>query len=79
MKSIIMGFWTTTVAVGNLLVTAVTKLAGLVVGGGGEGHDVSVSPQIFMFYAWMTFVVAIAFSLLATRYRYRDVEAAAGR
>jgi len=60
-------------------VTAVTKLAGMVVGGGADGHDVSVSPEIFMFYAGMTFVVAIAFSLLTTRYRYRDAEAAMGR
>lgn len=79
MKSIIMGFWTMTVAVGNLLVTGVTKLAGMVVGGGAAGHDVSVSPRIFLFYAGMTFVVAILFSLLATRYRYRDAEAAVGR
>jgi POT family proton-dependent oligopeptide transporter len=79
MKSIIMGFWTLTVAVGNLLVTAITKIAGLVVGDGANGQDVSVTPQIFVFYAGMTFVVAIAFSLVATGYRYRDLEAAQGR
>jgi len=78
MKSIIMGFWTLTVAIGNLLVTGVTRVAGLVLGTGG-GHDVSVSPRMFLFYAALTFVVAILFSIVTTFYRYRDPEAAQGR
>jgi dipeptide/tripeptide permease len=77
MKSIIMGFWTLTVAVGNLLVTGITAVAGHFTG--GSGHDVSVTPQMFLFYAGLTFVVAIAFSILASFYRYRDPEAAQGR
>ncbi len=79
MKSIIMGFWTLTVAIGNLLVTGVTNVAGLVLGTATEGHDVSVTPQMFLFYAGLTFVVAILFSILTTFYRYRDPEAARGR
>ena len=62
-----------------LLVTAITKVAALVVGTGGEGHDVSVTPQIFLFYAGLTFVVAILFSIVTSFYRYQDPEAARGR
>jgi POT family proton-dependent oligopeptide transporter len=67
MKSTIMGFWNLTVAFGNLLVIFITTA--LSRGHGGEG---SVTPGRFMLYAGMTFVVAILFSLIATRYRYRD-------
>ena len=78
MKSIIMGFWSLTVAVGNLLVTGITSIAGKVLGGGG-GHDVSVTPTMFLFYAGLTFVVAILFAIICSCYRYRDTEAAQGR
>lgn len=78
MKSIIMGFWTLTVAFGNLLVTFVTEIAAYVLGDGANGHDVAVSPQMFLFYAGLTFVVAIAFSVICSFYRYRDDEAARG-
>src|SRR5262249_36988331 len=70
MKSTIMGFWYLTIALGNLLVLVITSVLG---GGHGEG---SVTPQRFMLYAGMTFVVAILFSLIALRYRYRDTLAA---
>jgi dipeptide/tripeptide permease len=66
MKSTIMGFWNLTVAFGNLLVIAITSALG---DGHGEG---SVTPQRFMLYAGLTFVVAILFSLVAARYRYRE-------
>ena len=66
MKSTIMGFWNLTVSLGNLLVIAITTALG---GAHGEG---SVTPQRFMLYAGITFVVAILFSFIATRYRYRD-------
>jgi dipeptide/tripeptide permease len=79
MKSIIMGFWTLTVAVGNLLVTGVTNVAGLVLGTAGAGRDVSVTPQMFLFYAGLTFIVAILFSFVTRFYRYRDSAAAQGR
>lgn len=79
MKSIIMGFWTLTVAVGNLFVTVVTALAGTVLGAGGSSHDVAVTPQMFLFYAGLTFLVAIAFSAVSSFYRYRDPQAALGR
>lgn len=77
MKSTIMGFWSLTVAVGNLLVIGATKVAGMLSGGGG-GHDVSVTPGMFLFYAVLTAVVAVIFSVIAGRYQYRDVRAAAG-
>ena len=77
MKSTIMGFWNLTVAIGNLLVTGITTVAGRILGS-GSGHDVSVSPKMFLFYAGLTFVVAILFSIICTFYRYRDTEAAKG-
>ena len=78
MKSTIMGFWNLTVALGNLLVTGITAFAGRILSTGG-GHGVSVTPTMFLFYAGLTFVVAILFSLIAARYRYRDEAAAQGR
>jgi dipeptide/tripeptide permease len=77
MKSTIMGFWQLTVAFGNLLVSVVTAVAGRLVGS-SEGH-VSVTPMMFLFYAGLTFVVAILFSLVTMRYRYQDKAAAEGR
>lgn len=79
MKSIITGFWYLAVALGNLFVTVVTGVAQRVVGGGAGGHEVAVTPRMFLFYAGLTFVVAIAFSVIASFYRYRDSEAAKGR
>lgn len=72
MKSTIMGFWNLTVSLGNLLVMGITHF------GGGHGAD-SVTPGRFMLYAGLTLGVAVVFSLIATFYRYRDTEAAAGR
>jgi POT family proton-dependent oligopeptide transporter len=77
MKSTIMGFWNLTVALGNLLVTGITTVAGRVLGTGAS-HDVSVTPTMFLFYAAITFVVAIVFSVVCTFYRYRDADAARG-
>jgi POT family proton-dependent oligopeptide transporter len=78
MKSTIMGFWNLTVALGNLLVTAITTLAGRFLGTAG-GHDVAVTTNMFLFYAGLTFVVAVLFSGIAAFYRYRDGSAALGR
>lgn len=78
MKSTIMGFWNLTVAFGNLMVTGITSLAGLVLGG-GRGGDVAVTTTMFLFYAGLTFAVAVLFSLVASRYRYRDAAAARGK
>jgi dipeptide/tripeptide permease len=76
MKSLIMSFWLLTVAFGNLLVTAITKL---LPGSGATAHTASVSTSRFLLYAGMTFVVAILFSLVATFYKYRDAAAAEGK
>jgi len=73
MKSTIMSFWLLTVAFGNLLVTAVTKVLS---GPGAGGHAGSVSTSRFLLYAGATFVVAILFSIAAAFYRYRDQGAA---
>jgi len=78
MKSTIMGFWNLTVAFGNLFVTLVTWFAGTVLGDGTSGN-VSVTPKIFMFYAGLTFFVAILFSIIAAFYKYRDESAARGQ
>lgn len=65
MKSTIMSFFLLTTAVGNLLIVTITKL--------GSGHgDESVSSGRFFFYAAMMAVVGILFTIIATRYRYRD-------
>jgi POT family proton-dependent oligopeptide transporter len=66
MKSTITGYWQLTVAVGNLIVVFITAALG-----GGHG-DESVSSGRFMLYAAITAVVAVLFSLIAARYRYRD-------
>lgn len=76
MRSTIMGFWTVTVVAGNLIVIAATVIAGRLHGSGG--HDVAVTPQMFLFYAALTFGTAILFSIVTSFYRYWDPEAAKG-
>ena len=75
LKSTIMSFWLLTVAFGNLLVTAITKIFS---GAGSGDHAASVSTGRFLMYAGLTFVVAILFSIVATFYKYRDEAAARG-
>lgn len=75
MKSMMIGLWWLTVAVGNLLVSAFTK----VLAETGGGHGDAVSTNRFLTYAGLTFVVAIAFSIVAAFYRYRDTTAAEGK
>jgi len=65
-----------TVAFGNLLVTAITKTFS---GSNPAAHNASVSTGRFLMYAGLTFVVAILFTVMATRYHYRDPAAAAGK
>lgn len=73
MKSLVMSFWLLTIALGDLLVAAITELfAGPTAGG-------SVSTSRFLLYAGLTFVVAILFSIVAAHYRYRDQAAAQGK
>ena len=74
LKSTIMSFWLLTVAVGNLLVSAITKIFS----NPGNG-EASVSTGRFLGYAGLTFVVAILFSIIATFYQYRDEAAARGK
>jgi POT family proton-dependent oligopeptide transporter len=66
MRSTIMSFWLLTVAFGNLLVTAITKVLG-----GGALEAGSVTSGRFLLYAVLTAVVGVLFSVVATRYRYR--------
>ena len=65
MKSTVMSFWLLTVAIGNLFVAGITKLFS-----GGEGAE-SITPSRFMLYAGLTAIVAVLFTIVATRYRYR--------
>jgi POT family proton-dependent oligopeptide transporter len=67
MKSTITGYWQLTVAAGNLIVIFITTALG--------GHDsaASVTSERFMLYAGLTLIAAVLFSLIATRYRYREV------
>ena len=76
MKSLIMSFWLLTVTVGNLLVSAITKVFS---GPASGAHAEAVTTGRFLMYAGLTFVVAILFSIVATHYRYRDQAAAQGR
>ncbi len=68
MKSTITSFWLLTVAVGNMLVAFVTDLNDKVVKATGAKQ--------FLFYAGLTFVVAMIFIWLATRYKERKLETA---
>jgi POT family proton-dependent oligopeptide transporter len=68
MKSTIMSFWLLTVAFGSLLVTLITNL----LSSSSSGHAGSVSTSRFLLYAGLTFIVAILFTLVASRYRYRE-------
>jgi POT family proton-dependent oligopeptide transporter len=74
MKSIVMSFWLLTIAFGDLLVVAVTKLFS-----NAGDPAASVSTNRFLLYAGMTFVVAILFSVVAAFYKYRDPAAAQGK
>lgn len=66
MRSTIMSFWLLTVAFGNLIVTAITKVMG-----GDGAHAASVSADRFLLYAALTAVMGVLFSLVAARYRYQ--------
>jgi POT family proton-dependent oligopeptide transporter len=74
MKSTIMSFWLLTVAFGNLLVTAITKVLSH-----ADNPAAAVSTSRFLLYAGLTFVVAILFSIIARNYRYRDAAAGQGK
>ena len=74
MKSIVMSFWLLTIAFGDLLVVAITKIFAH-----ASDHGASVSTNRFLLYAGMTFAVAILFSIVAAFYRYRDAAAAQGK
>jgi POT family proton-dependent oligopeptide transporter len=73
MKSLVMSFWLLTIAFGDLLVVAVTKLFS-----DASNHAASVSTDRFLLYAGMTFGVAILFSVVTMFYHYRDEAAARG-
>jgi len=65
MRSTIMSFWLLTVAFGNLLVSAITKVLG------GAAEAGAVTSERFLLYAALTAVVGVLFSLVASQYRYR--------
>ena len=73
MKSTIMSFWLLTVAVGNALVSIITSVLSSEAG----GHSAAVSPGRFLMYAGLTCVVGVLFAVVASRYKYRDANAAA--
>jgi dipeptide/tripeptide permease len=60
-----MSFWLLTVAFGNLLVSAITKVLG------GAAEAGSVTSGRFLLYAVLTAAVGVLFSLVASQYRYR--------
>jgi len=65
MRSTIMSFWLLTVAFGNLLVSAITKVLG------GAAEAGAVTSGRFLLYAVLTAAVGVLFSLVASQYRYR--------
>jgi proton-dependent oligopeptide transporter, POT family len=73
MKSIIMSFWLLAIAVGDLFIAVLTKLLS-----NGTGES-SVTSGRFLQYAFLTFGVAILFSVVAYFYKYRDEAAARGK
>ena len=77
MKSIVMGFWSLTVTMGNLVLAGLTKA--LADPTAADAGNESVSSSRFLLYAGVTLVVAVLFSLVAAFYRYRDEAAAQGR
>jgi POT family proton-dependent oligopeptide transporter len=80
MKSTIIGFWYLTVAAGNLFVALITEFAKLIFPEmSAASGDLSVTPAMFLFYAVLTFVIAILFSIVAAFYKYRDPSAALGK
>jgi POT family proton-dependent oligopeptide transporter len=79
MKSTIMSFWLLTVAVGNLFVPLITKIKGaLIKTAVAEGGSAAVNASTFYLYAGLTFVVAIAFIVVAMRYKERKLEMTSG-
>ena len=75
MKSLVMSFWLLTIAFGDLLVVAVTKMFS-----SATDHAASVSTGRFLLYAGMTFVRG--HSVQPRRdgfYQYRDAAAAEGK
>lgn len=76
MKSTIMSFWLVAIAFGDLLVVGITRVF---TGPAAGAHAESVSTGRFYVYAGLTFIVAILFSIVASRYDYRDKAAAAGK
>ena len=74
MKSLIMSFFLFTVAAGDFVVVAVTKIFASASNDAG-----SISASRFVMYAGLTFAVAILFSIATMFYRYRDKSAAEGR
>jgi POT family proton-dependent oligopeptide transporter len=74
MKSLVMSFWLLTVALGDLLVAGITEIFS-----SPGAQSASVSTSRFLWYAGLTFVVAILFSIVAAHYRYRDKAAAEGK
>lgn len=78
MKSTITSFFLLTISVGNLFVSIVTGVVTRLAGDSGGG-SVAISPKMFIFYASLTFVAAVAFSFIAKTYKYRDASAALGK
>jgi POT family proton-dependent oligopeptide transporter len=74
MKSTIMSFWLLTVAVGNLFVPLITKFKGYLIQGAPGAESAAVNPSTFHLYAGLTFVVALVFIAVATRYKERKLE-----
>ncbi|MDR2512665.1 MAG: POT family MFS transporter [Puniceicoccales bacterium] len=69
MKSTVTGLWLFTSALGNLLVVVVTYAGSLFV---GAGEADSVSSSRFFFYAGLMALTAVAFTIAAVFYKYRQ-------
>ena len=72
MKSTVTGLWLLTSALGNLLVVAVTYAGSLLE---EAGRADSVTSTRFFFYAGLMAVTAMAFTVVAAFYKYRQEDA----
>ena len=69
MKSIVTSFWLVAIAMGNLLVVAVTRI------GSESSGDTSASSGRFFLYAGLMAVTAVAFSVATSYHKYRKEDA----
>ncbi len=74
MKSIVMSMWLLTVSLGNQIVSYIVKAGEFMTSFAKDSMGISASSEyiVFMVFAILMFVAAIAFALVASRYKMRN-------